>query len=186
MLGSLLTLDPMQPKSPVEAPTSAEGHPVVFASRALLVLGVYQLITGLAGTALIIVTWHKLPSAVPFGSLVLASMPFGVLSTAGGLLIRRTALGLRWTVVAQLMQVFSFSLPLGVWMFSAGPYLNVSAWRGSLHFAAGVDLSLFAGRFAASDEQFVTANLVPLIIVLALWIFLDSQTWRMRSTSEAE
>jgi|SRR6185312_5391701 len=138
-------------------------------SRALSLLGIYETVGGLVGIGLMGWLSVRHPEALPWGNLLIAASPFGLVLTAGLRLRQRYAGGWPLSLLAQLIQVCSWSGRRIVWKFCAGGYLYAVLTSKRPTLSAGVDATLLVGTRITDHVPTVGLNLVPVAVILFLF-----------------
>lgn len=107
--------------------------------------------------------------SLPWGNLLIATSPFGLVATAGLRLRLRRREGWILSLAAQLIQVCWWSARGIVWRFCAGGYLYLVLNSQRSTASAGLDATLFVGSGATGQVPTLGVNLVPIGVVFLLF-----------------
>lgn len=133
--------------------------------KALRVIAVYELIGGSLGVALMGWLRIKSPTSLPWGDFLTASLPFGLIATAGLRLFQQSSGGVGMSLVAQLLQSAFWSIRGMVWKICAGPYVSFTLHGDHPTLSAGFDVSLLIGGGGNDREDTIGLNLLAMTVL---------------------
>lgn len=151
-------------------------------TRALRYIALYEMIGGVAGSILMGTVYLSGPNHRLNAFIIPSLLPFAFLLHAGWRLWRRARNAILWSILAQLMQIPQFALPLGMWKFCAGLYVTVVATLRGIVGGVGVDLTFSAGTISSKDVRAIGLNFIPMIMAILLSLLARQQRMQDRRT----
>lgn len=148
-------------------------------------MAVCQFIGGVVGVLAMVWLRQRSPGSLPWHSLELACLPFGLIATASMRMLQGARYSWVLYICAQLIQIGFGSIKSLVWKCCAGPFVFLLFQNHELGIRAGVDVTLLVGQEASTAIPSAGINVVPLIILIAMLRYRSRMPRRKSSVFEA-